>query len=892
METPLLQTKLYIPSPGPNLVSRPRLLERLDAGFHAGKLTLVSAPPGFGKTTCVSEWVKTLDCPVTWLSLDAADDDPGRFFVYFVAALQKVDANLGREIEGALRAGQLPPGEVISTTLINDILAWEGRSLLVLDDFQMIQDRFILGILEKVVANLPSPLYVVLLTREDPPLPLARLRANRQLTEIRAVDLRFTRHEADRFLNEGMGLALSQADIAALEDKTEGWVVGLQLAGLSVRDRAAPSRFIATLSGSHRFILHYLTEQVLDRQPAEIRDFLLQTSILEKLNGDLCDAVTGRADSRVLLERLFNANLFLIPLDDEGQWYRYHHLFADLLRGLQNALQKGETVALHRRGSRWYAQAGMAREAIQHALAAEDYGMAVELLESHALQMVLRGHIKTVEGWMRVIPPEWRAQSPRTNLTLAWLYLLRGDATRASPYVEALRTMFDAQEDRAEAAVQAEWLALQATLLNAQEKPRESLALAHRALQMSPRQDQYVRGLIYLGLADAYQLLDDHVHAADAFQRMARHGRTAENFTIELLGLTGLSALALRYGQLRLAFEMARQGVRRIERSGSLPPISAALYGVLGQVHYQRNQLQEAHRFYQRAVQVGRLSDYNDYNDVETVYAVIRAHLYQGEGDLEASARELQTAVDLLQWGAPAWVRSEVIAQQVRLYLARDDPAAAEMVLRQSGVSIQDEVSHKTDRVHLAYLRLMRYQGQKQDEKLGQAKALARRILASAEAGQRVETTLQALILQALLRAASGDTRGSLESLDRALGRAEPEGYRRVFLDEGAPLAALLRRAQAHGIHPDYVKALLALFPAPADERPRPREMGALVEPLTERELEVLCLLDEGCSNREIARRLLITLHTVKKHNSNIYAKLGVSSRTQAVARARQLGLC
>jgi LuxR family maltose regulon positive regulatory protein len=357
----LLATKLYRPSIPPKRVQRPHLIQRLNEGLESGRqITLASAPAGFGKTTCISEWVNALDCPVTWLSLDAADDAPGCFLAYLGAALQKVDANLGRKIEGVLRSGQLPPSEIISTTLSNDIQELESRFLLVLDDFQVIQDRFILQVLEGLVANLPQPLHLVLLTREDPPLPLARLRANNQLTEIRAGDLRFANPEADRFLNEVMGLSLSQADIAVLEDKTEGWIVGLQLAGLSIRDRTDPSSFIAALSGSHRFILSYLTEQVLNQQTREIQSFLLQTSILNRLSGDLCNAVTGRTDGHSLLERLFNANLFLIPLDDEQRWYRYHHLFADLLRDLQNTRQKDETAELHQRASRWYAQVACA----------------------------------------------------------------------------------------------------------------------------------------------------------------------------------------------------------------------------------------------------------------------------------------------------------------------------------------------------------------------------------------------------------------------------------------------------------------------------------------------------------------------------------------------------
>ncbi|MDT8306525.1 MAG: hypothetical protein RRC07_11355 [Anaerolineae bacterium] len=359
LESDLLATKLYCPALPVQWVQRPQLSARLDQGLALQrKMTLVSAPAGFGKTTCVASWLHArVDRPLAWLSLEPADDDPARFFTYLVAALQRVDARLGWEIGGILRAGQLPPGEVIAATLVNDSAAADPF-VLVLDDFHVIQDRFILQVLETVVANLPPVLHLVLITREDPPLPLARLRANNALTEVRARDLRFDSEDGATFLNEVMGLSLTAADISALEMKTEGWIAGLQLAALALQtapdagEPALVSRFIAALSGSHRFILSYLTEQVLNQQPENVQRFLLQTAILDKLTGDLGDAVTGRSGSQALLEWLYRANLFLIALDEEGRWYRYHHLFADLLRERLGALDEDEIAELHRRASR------------------------------------------------------------------------------------------------------------------------------------------------------------------------------------------------------------------------------------------------------------------------------------------------------------------------------------------------------------------------------------------------------------------------------------------------------------------------------------------------------------------------------------------------------------
>ncbi len=861
--------------------------------------------------------------PVTWLSLDPSDDDPGRFFAYFVAALQKVDVNLGQEIEGVLRSGQLPPGEIISTTLINDILELEDRFLLVLDDFQVIQDRFILQVLEELVANLPQPLHLVLITREDPPLPLARLRANNRLTEIRARDLRFTNRDADRFLNEVMGLSLSRADIGVLEDKTEGWIVGLQLAGLSVRERTNPSGFIAALSGSHRFILSYLTEQVLSRQPEEIQHFLLQTSILDKLNSDLCNAVTGRSDGRALLERLFNANLFLISLDDEQQWYRYHHLFADLLRDLQNALQKDKTAELHQRASHWYAQAGMASEAIQHALAAEDYALAVDLLESHAMGMIMQGYAKTVNGWVQAIPEEWRSQSPRTNLAFAWMHLLRGAYSQASPYLEQLEGSFSSSQVSEEEGqyLKAEWLVMQSLRLNMQGKMTESLALANQALEIVPEQDSRVRSLAYFGLAGAYQAMENYELAVDAYQMAIQHGRAAESLVAEMMSTSGLAVMAFEHGQLHLAFEIAAPVSDRLEGSGSPPPISAVVYGLLGEVYYQWYQIEQARRHTLRALQ---LSTLGGYKSGMISCRVLLSRLSQLEGDLEAAAREIQKAVDLMQAETPGYVRQEAVSQQVRVYLARERPAAAQMALQGQGFSFRDQfsfpalspdqsISHANGLLYNSSLCVLLYQARARGELTGlkQGIELADQLIARAFYGQYIIVALEALLLRAQMHAVLGDHRASQADYVRALELAEPEGIIGVFVDQGPPmaeaLANLVGQNQLGTVQPGYVERILAAFPGSqspptatrgeqlAPDRPAedvsPGETGpvALIEPLTDRELEVLRLMAEGLKYKEIAARLFISLNTVRFHVKAIYGKLNVNNRTQAIEIARQL---
>ncbi len=912
MTSNLLLTKLYCPALPVKHVQRPFLSQRLDEGLEAGRqLTLVSAPAGFGKTTCISEWLNTVEIPITWLSLDPTDDDPGRFFTYLVAALNKVDDSLGGEIEAVLRAGQLPPGEIISATLINDILERDGRFLLVLDDFQLIQDPFILQVFQTLVTNLPPPLHLVLLTREEPSLPLARLRANNQMTEIRAADLRFSRQETAVFLHEVMGLSLTPADIVALENKTEGWIVGLQLAGLSIRDRANPSEFIAALSGSHRHILRYFTEEVLHQQPAEIQSFLLQTSILDKLNGELCDAVTGETNGRILLEQLYNDNLFLTPLDDEQQWYRTHQLFAGLLRDRQKTLHREETAELHRRASHWYVQAGLSSEAIQHAIDAEDYETAVALIETHAMDMLMAWHAKIVRGWMRSIPAEWAAKSPKTNLAFAWMHLWGGDFTQALPYIERLQIMFaGTQLDQDDPALQAEWLALQATLLSAQGMLDQSLVFANQGLAIVPQDDPYLRGLLYGGLANTYKQMNDYPRAVEAYEMLIQHGRMAGNFVSEMMGISALALYAMERGELHFAFETAAQGVERVERSGALPPISAAVYGEIAAVYYHWYQIEKAHPYFRRSTQVSTLSGYSD---AEIFHHAIRSRLAQIEENLEMAAQQIDKAADLMRLDAPAAVREEVIAQQVRVSLAQNRLAAAQALLNPHGFIFQNVLSipefvpgqiitRSIGLLIISALRVILYQAQREQPKvnLRQGIELGNRLIAEARKSQANPIVLEALLVRAQMHAVQGDEQSSQADVTTAVKLAEPEGFITIFLEEGRPvariLATLFENSQLENDQADHAKKIFDAYPeavqAAALSVSETAAAGdTLVEPLSNRELEILRLIGEGCTNQEIAGQLVITLHTVKKHSSNIYSKLGVRSRTQAVARARELQL-
>ena len=912
MTETLTRTKLIVPPLRPKLVSRPRLIERLNQGLQSGhNITLVSAPAGFGKTTCISEWVNVLDCPVSWLSLDPADDDPGSFFAYFLTALQKVDAKLGQEIEFILHSGQLPPGEIISKTLANDILELEERFLLILDDFHVIQDQSILQVLEELITNLPQPLHLVILTREEPPLPLARLRANNQLTEIRAGDLRFTGNDTGRFLNDVMGLSLSQADVAVLEDKTEGWIAGLQLAGLSIQDRTDPSSFIAALSGSHRFILSYLTEEVLSHQPQEIQHFLLNTSVLNRLNGDVCNAVTGRADGRSMLEKLYHANLFLIPLDDKQEWYRYHHLFADLLRELQHSLQKEKIAELHQRASNWYAQAGgegdtFASEAIEHALSAKDYPLAVELLESYAIRLIMQGHVKRVNSWVQAIPEQWQSQSPKTNLAFAWMHLLRGDYIQASPYLERLRAPLtgdsnESQLSESEASLKAEWLVLQSLVIYGQSKTMESKTIAESALAIVPEGDSRVRSLAYYVLASDYRILGEYQQAVEIYQKSIHFGRASNNLVAEMMSTVALGEMALEHGELHLAYEITTPVIDRVEGADSLPPTSAGVYGLLGEVYYQWRQLRRAREYIKRAHQLTTLGGYNS---ITILYLTLLSRLSQAEGDLEAAYLEIKKAFELLQVDTVNSVRQRAVSQQVRVHLARNRPAAAETALKGLGFSFQDQfsfptlhaeqnLSQATGQLFNSSLCVLLHRNRAGRDSAGlkQGMELADQLVAHAYKSQCIIVALETLLIRAQMHSILRNNVDSRADYVRAVELAEPEGIIGVFCEQGPSVAEALTKLakdnQFRDAQSKFVTRILSAistlqFPDAGNRMP------PLVEPLSEREIEVLHLMAEGLKYKEIAGRLFISLNTVRFHVKTIYGKLNVRNRTQAIEVARQ----
>ena len=844
---PLLTVKFHQPAAPRHQVVRPALVARLNDGLAAGRpLTLIAAPAGYGKTTLAAQWTAQLDRPVAWLALDEADDDPLRFCTYFVAAMQRAHPAIGVELLPALRAGQLPPQAVLAATLLNDLEAARAPLVCVLDDFHAVQDPAILGLLLELLAHPSSGLHLCLVTREDPALPLGRLRARAQLTEVRAGDLRFDEAETAAFLRDGMGLALSEADLARLAARTEGWAAGLQLAGLSLQGRADPTAFVEALSGSHRFILGYLTGEVLARQPAGVQQFLLDTSILARLSGDLCDAVAGRNDSADLLERLLAANLFIVPLDDEGRWYRYHHLFADLLQHRLRRERAASLPELHRRGSLWYEGQDMPAASIEHALAAGDQARSVALLETYRWRLLTQGHSRALLKWVQSLPDTLRSGSPKLNTALVWGQILHGDYRQSGPYLAAAQTAVEAlPPDAAEArGLQADLLAVQSFIAQAQGQAPQALALAEQARSLAPGDDARLIASTALAFGVACRIAGRFDEAADALQEALHAAHAVDDHVTAMVAVAHLSLLWYPLGRLRRLAEIAELAIERAETVARVAPLMiGSVHAVLGQVYYEWNQVERARAALLHGIRLATLAS----QPASLIYGkVAMARLCQGEGDLELAVQHLREAGDVLAQGGPGWARLDSAGQQASLLAAQGNLAEAEATLAATGIPAEAPVTYRTDAIHLAWLRWM-IAGRH-----AQVLALAGRIVQSAEAGGRNGTLIQALVLGA-------KAGGGSEWLYRARQLAAPEGYQRIFIDE-----AVAERA------------------AVAQD---------LIEPLTERELDVLHLLAEGLTYAGIADRLVVSVNTVRYHVKEIYGKLGVNRQAQAVARARELGL-
>ena len=893
---PILQTKLYIPPIRPELVSRPRLIERLNSGLHR-KLTLVSAAAGFGKTTLVSEWVAGCQRPVAWLSLDEGDNDPTRFLTYLVAALQTlalsqvegIAANIGAGVLAVLHASQpQPPStESILTALLNEITTIPpgGHFVLVLDDYHVIDAKPVDNAVTFLLEHLPPQMHLVIATREDPHLPLARLRARDQLTELRAADLRFTPVEAARFLNQVMGLNLSAEEITALETRTEGWIAGLQLAALSMQGHQDATSFIRSFAGSHHFVLDYLVEEVLHRQTESIQTFLLRTSILDRMCGSLCDAVllAPSASGQETLESLEHANLFVIPLDDERRWYRYHHLFGGFLRQrlhqstASSTGDEGKGVAeYHIRASQWYEDNGLEFEAFHHAAAANDVERATRLITGKGMPLHVRGALIPVLNWLESLPTAALDARPVLWVMYAGALTTAGQTSGVEQKLQA-----------AEAALQGAELDVETRdLLGRIANNRATLAFMHyqadtvivqaqRALEYLRPDNLPVRSISTWALGTAYQQKGDRTAASRAFAQALSISQAIGHTFVTKLATLGLGSLQEKENQLYLAAETYRHVLQLIGEFS--PPWASVAYLGLARICYEWNDLDAAEQHGRKSLEVARQFDQSI--DRFVVSEVFLARLKLARGDVLGAAAILAETDQSVRRHNFVHRMPEVAAVQVLMLLRQGDLAAAAQLAQAHELPISQA------RVHLA-------QGDT-SAALAALEPLRRQV----EAKNWQDERLQVMVLQSVALHAHGEKDKAVQLLGEALALAEPGGFIRTLVDEGLPMARLLSESVAHGIMPDYIAKLLAVFEAEKrksedkpDLPPAP-PVQFLVEPLSQRELEVLQLIAQGLSNREIGERLFLALDTVKGHNRRIYDKLQIHSRTEAIARARDLGL-
>ena len=918
MPTPILATKLYIPPPRPKVVLRPRLIEQLNEGLQLNqgfgrKLTLLSASAGFGKTTLLSEWVAGCEqrdpkVHVAWLSLDEADNAPARFLTYLVAALQTIDAAIGKGMLGLLQSPQPPPTESILTALLNDIAAIPDHFLLVLDDYHVIDSRPVDQALTFLLEHLPPQVHLVIATREDPHLPLARLRARGQLAELRAADLRFTPSEAAEFLNQVMGLNLSAEDIAALEARTEGWIAGLQLAALalqgtiSMQGHKDAASFIQSFTGSHHFVLDYLIEEVLQQQSESVQAFLLRTSILDRMCGPLCDALLETGGSRLeiadlnpgrdikfravespisnlqyqvssqeMLDYLEHANLFIVPLDNERHWYRYHHLFAELLR--QRLQQRGSIDEYHIRASEWFESNGLTFEAFRHATAAGDVERAERLIESEGIGLHFRSVAMAVLDWLASLPEIVLDAHPLLRVRSATLALMAGQTTGVEEKLQAAEKALQntGLDDKVRDLI-GQIACARATLAFTRYDPETMVIQARRALEYLPPDNLTFLFTANWALASALMYQGNRTASARAYQEGIAISKKSGHIFSKILATASLGHLQELDNQLYLAAETYHS---ILPLYGEHPqPNAVVVYLGLARICYEWNDLDAAEQYGQQSLQLAR--QFDRVIDRFIVSEVFLARLKLARGDVDGAAAMLAEAEQSARQKSFTLRLPDIADAQVPVLIRQGQVAAAAQLARQYELPLSQA------RVLIA-----------QDDPsaaLAVLEPLRRQMEARGWADERLKT----MVLQAVAQHLRGEKEKAAHMLGEALALAEPGGLIRLFVDEGAPMAELLSAAAAQGIRPDYANKLLAVFEVePKDERPTSSVPGpsSLVEPLSPRELEVLRLIAQGLSNQEIGERLFLALDTVKGHNRRIFDKLQVQRRTEAIARASELGL-
>jgi LuxR family transcriptional regulator, maltose regulon positive regulatory protein len=909
----LLAAKLHVPRPRPGLVPRPRLLQRLTEGMGR-ELVLVCTPAGFGKTTLLAEWVRAGQRPVAWLSLDEADNDSARFWRHVAAALDPVRPGVAERVSALLGPSPLASFEGPVTALVNELAEVAEEVVLVLDDYHMIQVPAVHASVEFLLQHLPSPLRLVLASRADPPLRLARLRGRGQLAELREADLRFTLQEAGELLGATVGAELPKVAVAALGNRTEGWAAGLQLAALSLQGRSDIGEFVEGFSGSHRYVLDYLAEEVLDRQPQQLRTFLLESSVLERLCGPLCEVVTGRADSQQLLEQVERANLFLVALDDVRGWWRYHHLFADLLRVRLQQQRPERVPELHRAAADWCEQHGLVDDAIRHAGAAGDLSWAAQLVEQHFEAVLGRREDATLRRWLELLPAEVVRSRPRLCLLQAFWALIGSRVEAVERLLDAAeRAVTDTGDEPYQPAVgrpaslvaniPAAIARLRGGAAHLRGDAEQAILFARRALAELDEGEWMLESVTRWQLVGAEWLRGQPAEAERGFLSAISSlaaWRATGQLTLVAWGYDHLGHAQRARGRLGAALATYQEALEAVAGEPGQPVMPAAGIAHVGlaEVHYERDELDAALEHATQGVPLARQLGWT----LPLVAGLtILARIRQARGDPAAAQEAVHEAEQFQLDEAVVGLLNPAPAVRARLALSNGQVEAAARWVLQRGLAVHDQPSFPRERDYLILARVLLAQQAPE-----RAVAILEPWAALAAAQGRAESVIEFLALQALAHADRGDEPAALTTLAEALVQGAPEGYLRVFVDEGPAMAALFRRLLGgrrserqealDAVPRDYLGRLAVAFEqagAPVFPATKPGAVivPGLVEALSARELEVLALLATGKSNRAIAEELVVTLDTVKRHVTNLFNKLGVASRIQAVARARELGL-
>jgi LuxR family transcriptional regulator, maltose regulon positive regulatory protein len=901
----LLAAKLNVPEIRRDHLDRPRLIEGLNAGM-ARDVILVCTPAGFGKTTLLADWAARARERVAWLSLDPDDNDPMRFWRYVVVALDRACEGLSERVLPLLS----PPGVMSSrgvvTTLVNALEAAPDKFALVLDDYHLVESLSIHDDMSYFLSHLPPRLHLVIASRSDPPLPFARLRARGQLAELRAGDLRFTPDESSALLREVWELDLAPEAITALESRTEGWAVGLQLAALSLRQRPDPDAFVGAFAGTHRYVLDYLSEEVLERQEEQVGAFLLRSSILDRLTGPLCNAVTGDSDGQDMLEALERANLFLIPLDEERRWYRFHHLFRDLLRARLQRVEAGNVPELHRRAADWCEQHGLIDDAIRHALASGDRTWAAGLVEQHLNETLLRGETVILESWLSALPGDVVRSRPALSLAQGLMQFHLGHLDRVERLLEHAERAFDTGQERRAlevptgagmvAEVPVAIALLRAQVAGMRGDTERMVGYASSALAQVAEEERGPRFWArWLSGGGADWMRGRLAEAERVAAEMLAEGRATPDPDPLMRSCYSLGGLQRARGELGAALRTFREGMRFATEGGHFSPFHASEAHVgIAQVLYERNQLDDAFQHVTEGIELSKqvIWFFEPGRSLVTL-----AWIRQARGDADAALEAMNDACRMHPSPEVPSLWIPAPSERARLLLARGQVEEAERWTEERGLTAEDEVSYLRERDYLVLARVLLARFDP-----GRALRLLERLDELAESQGRKESLIQIRAVRSLALQSARDHQGALALLADALSLARRERYVRIFADEGPPLAALLRslisaRQRGHvpavsGAAQDHVNRVVRAFGSTAREAAAAAAAADVpLDPLTNRELEVLRFIAAGKRNSDIAQELVVTLETVKKHVSNILGKLGASSRTQAVALARELGL-